>query len=117
MFIWKKFNVDEIDGRSNIKERNLLREVKKIFALKEFVTINSTKALLTLDIIEIAKMTVATDKLVYDISPAKRDTFKPVDQFLLFIKMMYPFWGENLRQFIRGYSHLWRYLTTGMYWH
>jgi len=28
-----------------------------------------------------AKMTVATDKLVYDISPAKTDSFKPVDQF------------------------------------
>jgi len=75
------FNVDEIDSRRNIKERNLLREVKKIFAFKEFVTMDSTKALLTLDIIETSKMTVATDKLVCDISPAKTDTFKPVDQF------------------------------------
>jgi hypothetical protein len=31
-----------------------------------------------------SKMTVATDKLVYDTSPAKTDSFKPVDQFLLF---------------------------------
>jgi len=30
---------------------------------------------------DFAKMTVATDKLVYDISPAKTDSFKPVDQF------------------------------------
>jgi len=29
-------------------------------------------------------MTVATDKLVYDISPEKTDSFKPVDQFILF---------------------------------
>jgi len=34
------------------------------------------------------KMTVATDKLVYDISPAKTDSFKLVDQFLLFFKTM-----------------------------
>jgi len=33
------------------------------------------------------KMTVATDKLVYDdISPEKTDSFKPVDQFILFLK-------------------------------
>ncbi len=37
-----------------------------------------------------AKMTVASDKLVYDISPAKTDSFKPIDQFCVFIKMMYP---------------------------
>jgi len=37
------------------------------------------------------------DKLVYDISPAKTDSFKPVDQFWLFIKTMYPFWGDNVR--------------------
>jgi hypothetical protein len=39
--------------------------------------------------IPFAKMTVATDdKLVYDISPAKTDSFKLVDQFLLFFKTM-----------------------------
>ncbi len=37
----------------------------------------------------------------------KTDPFKSVDQFLLFIKMMYPFWGDNVRQFVQGYSHLW----------
>ncbi len=31
-------------------------------------------------------MTVATDKLVHDISPVKTDSFKPVDQFWLFLK-------------------------------
>jgi len=57
--------------------------------------------------IPFAKMTVATDdKLVYDISPAKTDSFKLVDQFLLFFKTMLPLWGDNVRQFIRGYSHL-----------
>ncbi len=52
----------------------------------------------------LSKMTLATDKLVYDISPAKTDSFKPVDQFWLFIKTMYPFCGDNVHQFIWGYS-------------
>jgi hypothetical protein len=53
------------------------------------MTAGAWSSTLMIQMIDNPKMTAAMYKLVYDISPAKTDYFKLVDQFLLFIKTMY----------------------------
>jgi hypothetical protein len=75
---------------TTFESSRILEAARAVLKIGLSLKLNHHREILLAQIREMpcTKMTVATDKLVYDIFPTKTDSFKPVDQFLLFFKTM-----------------------------